>query len=59
MKRSLLFLFTLAGGLEHMQVLAQVAEGDVNKVTRGLPVEFTVSEPGWPRTENFRMREAT
>jgi HlyD family secretion protein len=36
-------LFTLAGGLEHMQVLAQVAEGDVNKVTRGLPVEFTVS----------------
>jgi HlyD family secretion protein len=39
-------LFTLAGGLEHMQVLAQVAEGDLNKVTRDMPVEFSVSGGG-------------
>jgi HlyD family secretion protein len=47
-------LFTLAGGLEHMQVLAQVAEGDVGKVTRGQPVEFTVS--GGDAGPSFRGR---
>src|SRR5262249_28732058 len=48
-------LFTLAGGLGHMQVLAQVAEGGVNKVTRGLPVGFTV--PGGGGAEaTFRGR---
>jgi HlyD family secretion protein len=36
-------LFTLAGDLERMQVQAQVAEADVNKVVRGQRVEFTVS----------------
>jgi HlyD family secretion protein len=36
-------LFTLAFDLERMQVQAQVAEGDVNKVVRGQRVEFTVS----------------
>jgi HlyD family secretion protein len=36
-------LFTLAGDLERMQVDAQVAEGDINKVMRGQRVEFTVS----------------
>ena len=36
-------LFTLAGGMERMQVLVQVAEGDVNKVRRGMPARFTVS----------------
>ena len=39
-------LFTLAGGLEQMQVLAQVAEGDLTKIKQGLPVEFTVSGAG-------------
>jgi HlyD family secretion protein len=39
-------LFTLARDLEHMQVHAKVVEGDVNKITRGLPVEFTVSGAG-------------
>jgi multidrug efflux pump subunit AcrA (membrane-fusion protein) len=39
-------LFTLAGDLERMQVHTQVAEGDVNKITRGMPVEFTVSGGG-------------
>jgi HlyD family secretion protein len=39
-------LFTLAGDLERMQVHVQVVEGDVNKVTRGLPVEFTVAGGG-------------
>jgi len=36
-------LFTLAGDLQRMQVAAQVAEGDINKVVRGQSVEFTVS----------------
>jgi HlyD family secretion protein len=36
-------LFTLAGDLDRMQVTAQVAEGDVGKVRRGLPVRFTLS----------------
>jgi HlyD family secretion protein len=36
-------LFTLAGDLEHVQIDAQVAEADVNKVVRGQRVEFTVS----------------
>jgi multidrug efflux pump subunit AcrA (membrane-fusion protein) len=35
-------LFTLAGDLSVMHVEAQVAEGDFPRVTRGLPVEFTV-----------------
>jgi HlyD family secretion protein len=36
-------LFTLAADLERMRVHVQVAEGDVHKVMRGLPAEFTVS----------------
>jgi HlyD family secretion protein len=54
-------LFTLGGDLEQMQVHAQVAEGDVNKITRGLPVEFTVSGGGDPepafqgRVEDVRL----
>jgi len=36
-------LFTLAGDLQRMEVQAQVAEGDVNKVVRGQQVEFTVA----------------
>jgi HlyD family secretion protein len=36
-------LFTLAGDLERVQVVAQVAEGDVAKVTRGLKATFTVT----------------
>jgi HlyD family secretion protein len=36
-------LFTLASDLERMRVQVQVAEGDINKVVRGLPAEFTVS----------------
>jgi multidrug efflux pump subunit AcrA (membrane-fusion protein) len=36
-------LFTLAADLEHLQIDAQVAEADVNKVVHGQRVEFTVS----------------
>jgi HlyD family secretion protein len=36
-------LFTLAGDLDPMQVKAQVAEGDVAKITRGQTARFTVS----------------
>jgi multidrug efflux pump subunit AcrA (membrane-fusion protein) len=36
-------LFVLAGSLQSVEVHAQVAEGDVNKVRRGLPVTFTIS----------------
>jgi HlyD family secretion protein len=36
-------LFTLAGDLEHVQVIAQVVEGDVAKVARGQRAQFTVS----------------
>jgi HlyD family secretion protein len=39
-------LFTLAADLERMQVHTQVVEGDVNKITRGMPVEFTVAGGG-------------
>lgn len=35
-------LFVLAGSLQSVEVHAQVAEGDVNKVRRGLPAMFTV-----------------
>ncbi len=35
-------LFTLAGPMDYMQVVVQVAEGDVNKIRRGLSVDFTV-----------------
>jgi HlyD family secretion protein len=38
-------LFTLAGGLEQMQVHAQVAEADVGKVSRGMEARFTVPGP--------------
>ncbi len=34
-------LFVLAGGLQSVEVHAQVAEGDVNKVRRGLSAVFT------------------
>jgi multidrug efflux pump subunit AcrA (membrane-fusion protein) len=36
-------LFVLAGGLQAMEVHAQVAEGDINRVQRKLPAVFTVS----------------
>jgi HlyD family secretion protein len=36
-------LFTLAADLGQMQVFAQVAEGDIAKVRKGLKVTFTVS----------------
>jgi HlyD family secretion protein len=36
-------LFTLAADLDQMQVHAQVAEGDIARVTRGLTAAFTVS----------------
>jgi HlyD family secretion protein len=36
-------LFTLAGDLEHVQVAAQVVEGDVVKVQRGQKARFTIS----------------
>ena len=39
-------LFTLAGDLGRMRVEAQAAEGDVHKITRGMPVEFTASNAG-------------
>jgi HlyD family secretion protein len=35
-------LFTLAGAMERMRVAVQVAEGDVNKIRRGLEAAFTV-----------------
>lgn len=35
--------FLLAGDLSQMQVAAQVAEGDIGRVRRGQPVEFTVA----------------
>jgi multidrug efflux pump subunit AcrA (membrane-fusion protein) len=36
-------LFVLAGSLQAVEVHAQVAEGDVNKVQRGLPAAFSVT----------------
>jgi HlyD family secretion protein len=36
-------LFTLAGDLHRMEVHAEVAEGDVGRVRKGLEVEFTVA----------------
>jgi HlyD family secretion protein len=36
-------LFTLAGDLQHLEVHAQVAEGDIGKVRKGQAVAFTVS----------------
>jgi macrolide-specific efflux system membrane fusion protein len=36
-------LFILAGSLQSVEVHAQVAEGDVNKVRRGLPATFTTT----------------
>jgi HlyD family secretion protein len=36
-------LFTLAGDLRHMEVHAEVAEGDVGPVRKGLKANFTVS----------------
>jgi multidrug efflux pump subunit AcrA (membrane-fusion protein) len=36
-------LFVLAGSLQSVEVHAQVAEGDISKVHRGLPAVFTVS----------------
>jgi HlyD family secretion protein len=39
-------LFTLAGDLEHIQVIAQVVEGDVVKVMRGQRARFTISGSG-------------
>jgi macrolide-specific efflux system membrane fusion protein len=35
-------LFTLAGDLGHMEVHAQVSEGDINKVRKGLSALFTI-----------------
>lgn len=36
-------LFTLAGDLHHIEVHAQVAEGDIGKVKKGLATTFTVT----------------
>jgi HlyD family secretion protein len=36
-------LFTLAANLEQVQVIAQVAEGDIGKVARGQQVRFTAA----------------
>jgi HlyD family secretion protein len=36
-------LFTLAGDLGTVQIEAQVAEGDISKVSRGLTADFTVA----------------
>lgn len=36
-------LFTLAGDLARMEAHAHVAEGDINKVRKGLPAVFTIS----------------
>jgi RND family efflux transporter MFP subunit len=35
-------LFTLARSLEQIEVHAQVAEGDISRIKKGLPAEFTV-----------------
>jgi len=39
-------LFTLAADLDRMRVMAQVGEGDIEKVRRGMPARFTVSGAG-------------
>jgi HlyD family secretion protein len=39
-------LFTLAANLDHMRLTAQVGEGDIDKVRRGMAVHFTVSGAG-------------
>jgi HlyD family secretion protein len=39
-------LFTLASDLEHVQVVAQVVEGDVVKVRRGQRARFTITGSG-------------
>ncbi|HEX5269341.1 MAG TPA: biotin/lipoyl-binding protein [Gemmataceae bacterium] len=39
-------LFLLGGDLTHMQAIAQVAEGDIGRVRRGQPAQFTVSTYG-------------
>jgi HlyD family secretion protein len=39
-------LFTLAGSMDRMQVQAQVVEGDVNKIRRGMAADFTVPGDG-------------
>jgi len=36
-------LFTLAGDLAHMEAHAQVSEGDINKVRKGLAALFTIT----------------
>lgn len=36
-------LFTLAAGLDPMRVTAQVGEGDIDKVRRGMAARFTIS----------------
>lgn len=45
-------LFVLAGSLERMQVRARVAEGDINKIRRGLEADFTV--PGGDGDVSFK-----
>ncbi len=39
-------LFALAADLDQMRVTAQVGEGDIDKVRRGMPARFTVSGAG-------------
>jgi HlyD family secretion protein len=39
-------LFTLAADLNPMRVTAQVGEGDIDKVRRGMPARFTLSGAG-------------
>ncbi|MCI0456770.1 MAG: HlyD family efflux transporter periplasmic adaptor subunit [Gemmataceae bacterium] len=46
-------LFTLAGDLNNMEVHAEVAEGDIGKVRKGLTVEFTVASY-WDPEVKFR-----
>lgn len=39
-------LFTLASDLHHMRVTAEVGEGDIDKVRRGMTARFTVGNAG-------------
>lgn len=36
-------LFLIAGDLEHLQIIANVDEADIGKISEGMPVEFTVA----------------
>jgi multidrug efflux pump subunit AcrA (membrane-fusion protein) len=55
-------LFTLAGDLEHVQIVTQVAEGDALKVTTGQEARFTVAGADDPiftgKVEEVRLTPA-